>query len=173
MATESPDGTTIRSWSDAPIVDAEGNEWKLTNVGGLTIDGIPDRGIFNIVSAEYASGTVYAYVTGGSWWSKASPFAPWRPAPGGAPPPSLSRTEAGISNIQASLAVLSTSESTFQTVISEAIGTLQTAVGSIAATVAAIKQTIDDLQIPQRPKQRIVIGPLTFTEQPEPTKPGP
>jgi hypothetical protein len=74
---QSPDDTIITLPNES-IVDADGNQWAMSN-GQVTIDGIVDSSTANVIEMAYVDGVVWQKNADNLWWGKTAPTAQWSP----------------------------------------------------------------------------------------------
>jgi hypothetical protein len=73
---------TILAGGTAPLVDAEGNVWRLTDPNGakgyqVRVDGVVDPTTANVIDMAIVNGTIWQENTSALWYSKTTPASIW------------------------------------------------------------------------------------------------
>ncbi len=198
MADESQSGTTLRTWSDPPIIDSFGNAWRITPQSQVSTDGIVDHMTAKVSTLSYYPPRILLMTTDNLWWSKVRSTDAWYPPAGtlaapfspNAPDPRLDAIIATQASQQGQLVTQSTALATLLMANGELQSDLDARTDALAEQLAQLinDQRLDalltlagqilvivrTLRQPAPPAKRTIsAGPVFFTSQPAPSKPGP
>ena len=198
MADESQSGTTLRTWSDPPIIDSFGNAWRITPQSQVSTDGIVDHMTSKVETLSYYPPRIWMMTTDNLWWSKVRSTESWYP-PGGtldapfspnAPDPRLDAMIATLASLQGQLVAQSSALTLLMAATDQLSSDLDTRADALAEQLAELinDKRLDALlvlagqilvivqtlhQPPPAATRTIGAGPVFFTSQPAPMLPGP
>lgn len=147
---ESVSGTTLRSYTDLPIIDQYGNSWAISQSAQVMVDGVIDRATNGVTELAYINRSVWQWVQATRlWWSKTSPLAPWLPPEGTPNAPFGPIPDPRIDQILVAIASLTSADVA-------GIGQLTGAIEALGVQIASIPS-----QIPPDPRIAFLIGAVT------------
>jgi len=139
---ESPSGTTIRDYTDLPIIDQFGNSWALSRSAQVMVDGQIDRTTNGVTELAYINRQIWQWVASKRlWWSKSSPLAPWLPPAGTTDAPFGPTPDPRLDQILTAVSSLAAADAA--------------AFGGVAGQIEAIQGAIDAIPPPPDPDPRI------------------
>lgn len=139
---ESPSGTIIRDWSDAPIIDQEGNAWRITRQALVSVDGRVDYRTRGIMELGYHSRVLWAFYANKVWRRTRGPGDNWTPPEGMAASP-FTDPDPRLADIAGAVQALAMEVVRSSFILSSAISKLQADVDEIP------RETIPDPRIDQ------------------------
>lgn len=139
---ESMSGTTIRDFTDPPIIDQYGNQWSISRSAQVKIDGEIDRTTSGVTELAYINRLIWQWVASKRlWWSKSSPIAPWIPIAGTTDAPFGPTPDPRLDQILVAVASLAQADAA--------------AFGNSAALIATVQATVEALPPPSPPDPRL------------------